>query len=97
MPNIERMMPAASDKGIPMTITDAVRHRTKVASHTVVPLGTAKWLVWDYPPYNIACPWVGDMCCVCPLPKGKVPCVGIALTSHFAVPKGTAVWLATIV
>ena len=25
---------------------------------------------------------VGDMGCVCPLPKGKVPCVGIALTSH---------------
>ena len=41
MPNIERMMPAASDKGKPMTRTDAVRHRTKVASHTVVPLGTA--------------------------------------------------------
>ena len=52
---------------------------------------------------------VGDMGCVCPLPKGKVPCVGVAFTSHllsladansdlwFAVPKGTTVWLATIV
>ena len=40
---------------------------------------------------------VGDMGCVCPLPKGKVPCVGVAFTSHYAVPKGTAVWLATIV
>jgi len=25
------------------------------------------------PPNNIACPWVGDKGCVCPLPKGKVP------------------------
>ncbi len=25
------------------------------------------------PPNNIACPWVGDMCSPCPLPKGKVP------------------------
>ena len=61
------------------------------------------------PPNNIACPWVGDIVSPCPLPKGKVPCVGVALTSHllslagansdrwFAVPKGTAVWLATIV
>jgi len=24
---------------------DAVKHRTKVASHTAVPMGTAKWLV----------------------------------------------------
>ena len=34
------------------------------------------------PPNNIACPWVGDIVSPCPLPKGKVPCVGIALTSH---------------
>ena len=69
-----------------------------VASHTVVPLGTAKWLVWDYLLYNIACPWVGDMCCVCPLPSGKVFDMCCShLTSHFAVPKGTAVWLATFV
>jgi len=40
---------------------------------------------------------VGDMGCVCPLPKGKVPCVGVAFTSHFAVHNSTAVWLATIV
>ena len=49
------------------------------------------------PPNNIACPWVGDIVSPCPLPKGKAPCVGIALTSPFAVPKGTAVWLATFV
>ena len=39
------MMPEASDNGKPMARTDAVRHQTMVASHTVVPLGTAKWLV----------------------------------------------------
>ncbi len=44
-----------------------------------------------------ACPWVGDMGCVCPLPKGKVSGVGVGLTSHFAAPMGAAVWLATIV
>ena len=38
------------------------------------------------------------MCCVCPLPSGKVFDMCCShLTSHFAVPKGTAVWLATIV
>ena len=49
------------------------------------------------PPNNIACPWVGDMGCVCPLPSGKVTGWGVALTSHFAAPRGAAVWLATIV
>ena len=51
---------------------------------------------------------VGDMCCVCPLPTGKVP--GVVLPYQpftfprfansdrwFAVPIGTAVWLATFV
>ena len=52
---------------------------------------------------------VGDMVSTCPLHISKVLCVGVALTSHllsladansdlwFAVPKGTAVWLATFV
>ena len=35
------MMPETSDKGKPMARKDAVRHRTKVASHTAVPMGTA--------------------------------------------------------
>ena len=30
---------------------DAVKHRTKVASHTAVPMGTAKWLVRATPPF----------------------------------------------
>ena len=48
-------------------------------------------------PIISACPWVGDISSPCPLPNSKVPGVGIALSSYFAVPKGTAVWLATIV
>ena len=40
---------------------------------------------------------VGDMVSTCPLHISKVLCVGVALTSHFAVPKGTAVGLATLV
>ena len=56
-----------------------------------------------------ACPWVGDMSGSCPLPKGKVPgvwCRSIQPFTFprfansdrwFAVPIGTAVWLATIV
>ena len=79
-----------------------------VASHTAVPLGTANqrslfakrgkvngW--YGVAPNNIACPWVGDMVCVCPLPKGKVPGVWFGLTSHFEKPKGFSVWLATLV
>jgi len=58
-----------------------------VASHTAVPLGTAKWLVRGLPPIISACPWVGDKVCVCPLPTGKVSGVGVDLTSHFAAPK----------
>ena len=46
-----------------------------VASHTETPLGVSKWLVRDYPPYNIACPWVGDMVSSCPLHISKVFCV----------------------
>jgi len=49
-----------------------------VASHTEKPLGFSKWLVRGLPHNNIACPWVGDMVCVCPLPKGKVSGVGVA-------------------
>ena len=79
-----------------------------VASHTAVPLGTTNqrslfakrgkvngW--YGIAPLITACPWVGDMVSTCPLHISKVLCVGVALTSHFAVPKGTAVWLATIV
>ena len=60
-------------------------------------------------PKNIACPWVGDMVCPCPLHSSKVVFVWCPSFQPFtfprfansdrwfAVPKGTAVWLATIV
>ena len=37
-----KMVSEASDRAVRKE--DAVRHQTKVASHTAVPLGTAKWL-----------------------------------------------------
>ena len=79
---IAMMMPEASDKG------------SQPYSRAY---GYGEMAGMRLPPNNIACPWVGDIVSPCPLPKGKVPCVGIALTSHFEVPKGTAVWLATFV
>ena len=59
--NCNEMMPEASDKGKPMARKDAVRHRTKVASHTEKPLGFSVWLERNTPHKNIACPWVGDI------------------------------------
>ena len=82
MPDIERMMPAASDKGS-QPYRNAFRC-FEMAGAKVAPIISA-------------CPWVGDMCCVCPLPSGKVPGVGIVLPSHFEKPKGFSVWLATFV
>ena len=61
-----------------MARKDAVRHRTKVASHTEKPLGFSKWLERNTPPYNIACPWVGDMFCVCPLPTARFYVCGVS-------------------
>ena len=81
-PDYKERMPTASDNG---------------SQPYSCPLGDCEMAGMRLPPNNIACPWVGDIVSPCPLPKGKVPCVGIALTSHFAVPKGTAVWLATFV
>ena len=76
------MMPEASDKG------------SQPYSRAY---GYGEMAGMRLPPNNIACPWVGDMSGSCPLPKGKVPGVWCRFPSHFAVPKGTAVWLATIV
>ena len=47
------------------------RHRTKVASHTAVPMGTAKWLVWCYTHYFKPAFTVGDMSSSCPLPTAR--------------------------
>ena len=40
---------------------DAVKHQTKVASHTETPLGVSVWLERNTPHKNIAYPWVGDI------------------------------------
>ena len=48
-------------------------------------------------PNSIACPWVGDKGCVCPLPKGKVPGVWCRFPAISQPPRGAAVWLAAIV
>ena len=82
MPNIKRMMPEASDNG-------SQPYRKAFRFFEMAGMGL--------PSNNLACPWVGDMGCVCPLPSGKVTGWGVALTSHFAAPRGAAVWLATIV
>ena len=76
------MMPEASDNGS-QPYRNAVRC-FEMAGAKVAPLISS-------------CPWVGDMCCSCPLPTARFRVCGVALTSHFAVPKGTAVWLATFV
>ena len=58
------MMPEASCQMYQIKVVskeDAVKHQTKVASHTAVPLGTAKWLEKNTPHKNIACLWVGDI------------------------------------
>ena len=76
---------------------DAFRHRTMVASHTVVPLGTAKWLVWDCPFNIISLPLGRRHGQLLSLAYQQGILCDVALTSHFAVPIGTAVWLATLV
>ena len=68
-----------------------------VASHTAVPMGTAKWLVIELSPKYQPAFMVGDMSSPCPLPTARFRVCGVALTSHFAAPIGAAVWLATIV
>jgi len=73
------------------------RHQTKVASHTETPLGVSKWLVWRAPPKYKPAFTVGDKVSSCPLPSGKVPGMWCRFPSHFAAPRGAAVWLATIV
>ena len=95
-------MPGASDNGSQqgkdaVRKEDADRHRTKVASHTAVPMGTAKWLGrTNHTPGTL------------PVGKGQglpmSPTQGQAninggnpRTSHFEKPKGFSVWLATFV
>ena len=80
-----------------------------VASHTAVPMGTAnqrslfasaresKWLVRATPPFYTLPLGKGQEQHMSPT-QGQAYIIGGNLrTSHFAVPKGTAVWLATFV
>ncbi len=39
---------------------DADRHQMSIASHTAVPIGTAKWLGLRVGCEYMPCPWVGD-------------------------------------
>ena len=68
-----------------------------VASHTAVPLGTAKWLVWATPPFYTLPLGKGHMQPLSPTQGQAKFLWGLFLSSHFAVPKGTTVWLATFV
>ena len=49
-----------------------------VASHTAVPLGTAKWLVWDYPPNILACLYGRRHVLRMSLTYSKVLCVWVS-------------------
>ena len=53
MPNIERMMPEASDNS---------------SQPCSSPFRGCEMAGMGLPSNNLACPWVGDMGCVCPLP-----------------------------
>ena len=87
-------MPEASDKG---------------SQPYSCPLGDCEMAGTEMPPNNISLPLGRRHEQPLSLTYGKVLGVGVALTSHllsladansdlwFAVPKGTAVWLATIV
>ena len=80
-----------------------------VASHTAVPLGTAKWLERAAPPFYTLPLGKGQEQHMSPTIKAGLYYWGQSHTSHllslagansdrwFAVPKGTAVWLATLV
>ena len=68
-----------------------------VASHTETPLGVSKWLEQELSQKYQPAFTVGDMVNSCPLHSSKVVFVWCRFTSHFAVPIGTAVWLANFV
>ena len=68
-----------------------------VASHTAVPLGTAKWLVWDCPFNIISLPLGRRHGQLLSLAYQQGVLCDVALTSHFETPKGVSVWLATFV
>ena len=68
-----------------------------VASHTAAPIGAAKWLERATPTHKTLLICKGQVLTMSPTIKAGLYYWGNLRTSHFAVPKGTAVWLATIV
>ena len=77
-----------------MCMGNAVRHLMLVASYAGLPLGRPKWLEREN--CGGKRPAVGRRyVSSCPLPTAGHSACGILYPSHFAVPIGTAVWLAT--
>ena len=68
-----------------------------VASHTAVPLGTAKWLERATPTHGTLPLGKGHTQPMSPTVKAGYILMGVFLSSHFEKPKGFSVWLATIV
>ena len=68
-----------------------------VASHTAVPLGTAKWLVRAIPTHGTLPLGKGHGLTMSPTQGQAIFLWGVFLSSHFEKPKGFSVWLATIV
>ena len=62
-----------------------------------MPLGTAKWLVWATPTFYTLPLGKGHTQPLSPTQGQAKFLWGLFLSSHFAVPKGTTVWLATFV
>ena len=72
----------------------ADRHQMLVATHTAVPVGTAKWLGRRMP--QTKCPAVGrGHEKQYRLPMAGFPSRPIPFPSHFETPNGVSVWLAT--
>ena len=68
-----------------------------VASHTEKPLGFSKWLVKATPHTYTLLLCKGQELTMSPTIKAGYVLRGLSFSSHFAVPIGTAVWLATFV
>ena len=68
-----------------------------VASHTAVPMGTAKWLVRATPTYYTLPLGKGQEQLMSPTQGQAYIIGGHFLSSHFETPKGVSVWLATFV
>ena len=79
-----------------MQRNDAYRHRTMVASHTAVPMGTAKWLGKQHHIPGTLPLGKGQEQHMSPT-QGQAILLGVISYQPFRSPYGAAVWLATIV